>query len=159
VGLVASHWWTSHQWHTSTVPTAENVTKGKGWKSAMTYRTVNNTITQQIRHVNQSAAGGSFLAIFSIRIDFNVNAEVVFINDVKDTVPPDLYAPFIEQGISEYLKECSSMGEPIKHLRITLVENKHHPIDSNSRAYIEAGRKIMENAIVTHGVRLRDFKS
>lgn len=116
--------------------------------------TVDCEFDQPIRHVNQQASGGSFVAIFTLRmIPTLEDQRVSFLNRVRDEVAIP-WIPFIEEGVRAFQEQRATQQKPIGLLRVELVAIKIHPVDSNPFRFKEAAVMAMSKAFEEHEVEV-----
>ena len=116
--------------------------------------TVDSEFDQSIRHVALNRSGGSFVAIFTLRMIPDLeNQTVSFASRVNDNkaIP---WIPFIEEGIRSFQEQRANQGKPIGLLRIELIAITIHPVDSKSYRFKEAAVMAMSEAFETHGIEL-----
>jgi translation elongation factor EF-G len=114
--------------------------------------TVDREFDQSIRHVQQGMSGGSFVAIFTLRLSPEPGeASVRFANAVEDSAV-EYWVPFIEEGIQSFVEERRASGQPIGYLRVTLVSITLHEVDSKPYRFREAAEMAMSQAFQAAGV-------
>ena len=116
--------------------------------------TVDCEFDQPIRHVNQNASGGSFVAIFTLRMIPDLEIHLVSfdsrVND-EEAIP---WMSFIEEEVRDFQKQRAIQRKPIGHLRVELVSIRIHPVDSNPFRFKEAALMSMSKAFDDHEIDL-----
>lgn len=133
----------------------EQVCDAEGVSQSSIMWTVDREFEQSIQHVNQTSSGGSYVAIFTLRMTPTPDdAEVRFayvVND-EDAKP---WIPFIEEGVRSFVEQRAAEGRPVGYFSVTLVKIRVHPIDSKGRRFKQAAEIAMAKAFESHGILLR----
>jgi len=117
----------------------------------MRIATLTQEVRQPIRHVNQMASGGSYVAMFTLRLTPAQDApDIEFSNEVTQPALEPWIVAAIRKGIEEFVGEYRSEGKHVGRLRIALVEIRVHPIDSKESAFALAAYKAMKQAFQAH---------
>ena len=99
--------------------------------------TVTHEFQQPIRHVNQMASGGSFVAYFTLRLTpLRDSAEVQFSSEASEPELEPWMASAIERGIRDFVSQRERDGKPVGYVRVALVDIRVHPVDSKESAFI-----------------------
>ena len=115
---------------------------------------VDEEFDQPIRHFNFAMSGGSFCAIFTLRLTPNLDDKgVYFVSELTDDADRH-WALFIEEGVMSFLAQRHQEGRAIGYLRIALVDIQVHPVDSKAHRFKEAALMAMEMAFESHGIWL-----
>jgi translation elongation factor EF-G len=120
----------------------------------MSIWTVDRELDQPIRHVNQAMSGGSYVAIFTLRLSPDLDDSAVCFASAVDDPEAVPWIPYIEEGVRSFADQRARAGRPIGHLRVTLVAIKIHPVDSKPRRFKEAAEMAMYQAFEAAGVDL-----
>lgn len=116
--------------------------------------TLTHAIEQSVHHVNQMASGGSFVAIFTLRMTPNPSEpSVKFASTVDD---PDLepwMLQAIERGVFEFAAERARDDQPIGAIDVVLTSIRIHPVDSKDFAFVKAAKKAMVEAFSKHATQ------
>jgi elongation factor G len=100
------------------------------------------------RHKKQTGGAGQFGEVF-LRIEpLARGAGFEFIDAVKGGTIPYNFIPAVEKGVREVLVVGAISGHPVVDVRVTVYDGKHHPVDSKEIAFITAGRKAFQAAII-----------
>ena len=70
-----------------------------------------------------------------------------FVDAVKGGVIPGQFMPAIEKGVRQAMEHGAIAGFPLQDLRVTVLDGKHHSVDSKEVAFISAGRKAFLDAV------------
>jgi len=94
------------------------------------------------RFIRQTGGRGQY-AVVVLRLDPHIPAEgeeaVVFEDDTKGGVIPREFIPSVEQGIRDAATSGPLAGYPMLNIKATLLDGKHHPVDSSDLAFQHAG--------------------
>jgi elongation factor G len=104
------------------------------------------------RHKKQSGGAGQFGEVF-LRIEplprsDKEGAGFEFIDQVKGGTIPGQYIPAVEKGVRLALDSGVIAGYPVKDVRVTVYDGKHHSVDSKDIAFSTAGRKAFVDAFL-----------
>jgi translation elongation factor EF-G len=116
--------------------------------------TIDHELDQPIRHVNQAASGGSYVAIFTLRLAPDLNDAAVRFASAIDDPEAGPWIPCIEEGVRAFVGRRAQEGFPIAHLRVTLVAITIHPVDSNPWRFRQAAEMAMSQAFEAAGIDL-----
>jgi elongation factor G len=64
---------------------------------------------------------------------------ILFENETKGGVVPKEYISSVEQGVRDAATSGPLAGYPMLNLKVTLLDGKHHPVDSSDIAFQQAG--------------------
>ncbi len=93
------------------------------------------------RHKKQSGGAGQFGEVY-LRVDpLARGAGFEFVDAVKGGTIPGVYIPAVEKGVREVLASGAISGHPVVDVRVTVLDGKHHSVDSKEIAFVAAGRK------------------
>ena len=73
--------------------------------------------------------------------------ELVFVNNIKGGVVPNEYIPSIEKGFKRCLKNGTLAGYPMEGMKVTLIDGKTHPVDSDALSFEMAAVDAFKEAI------------
>jgi elongation factor G len=74
-----------------------------------------------------------------------------FVDEVVGGAIPGQFIPAVEKGVRQVLTEGALAGFPLQDLRVTVLDGKHHPVDSKEVAFVSAGRKALLDALQKAG--------
>ncbi len=99
------------------------------------------------RHKKQTGGAGQFGEV-ALKIEPLARGEgFVFVDAVVGGAIPGVFMPAVEKGVREVLHSGAIAGFPLQDLRVTILDGKHHSVDSKEVAFVAAGRKAMLDAI------------
>jgi len=102
------------------------------------------------RHRKQSGGAGQFADVqIEVRPEAR-GAGFTFEDKIKGGAIPRNYIPAVEAGIAEALAEGPG-GYPVVDLSVTLLDGKHHSVDSSDHAFRTAGKNAMKEALAEAG--------
>jgi len=117
----------------------------------MRLTTVTHEFEQPIRHINQMASGGSYVAFFTLRLAPSREApEVQFSNEVSKPEVEAWIVSAIERGIRDFIGQRERDGKPVGYLRVALVDIRVHLLDSKAWAFTQAAFMAMTQAFEAH---------
>jgi elongation factor G len=100
------------------------------------------------RHKKQTGGAGQFGEVF-LRVEpLPRGAGFEFVDQVKGGVIPSQFMPAVEKGVRQALDAGVIAGYPMKDLRVTVYDGKHHSVDSKEIAFITAGKKALIDAVL-----------
>ena len=112
--------------------------------------TIRTEAASHARYKKQSGGRGQFA---DCKIEIEPAEEGVgleFVNRIKGASIPGSFIPAVEKGVVEAMEHGTVAGFPVKGVRVTLVDGKHHDVDSSEMAFKIAGsmafRQAMEEA-------------
>jgi elongation factor G len=93
------------------------------------------------RHKKQTGGAGQFGEVL-LRVEpLPRGAGVQFVDAVKGGTIPGVYIPAVEKGVREAMAAGAISGHPVVDVRVTVLDGKHHSVDSKEIAFVTAGRK------------------
>ncbi|MEX0833161.1 MAG: elongation factor G [Actinomycetota bacterium] len=108
----------------------------------------------QGRYVKQTGGHGQF-GVCMIEVEpLPRGGEFEFVNKIVGGVIPHQFIGSVEKGIVKALTDGVVAGYPMVDLRVTLVDGKHHPVDSSDIAFQIAGAMALKDASEKAGVNL-----
>lgn len=99
------------------------------------------------RHKKQTGGAGQFGEVFLEVEPLPRGGGFEFINNIAGGVIPRQFIPAIEKGIQQVLDEGVIAGYPLQDIKVTIVDGKHHSVDSKEVAFVMAGKKAFIDAI------------
>ncbi len=103
------------------------------------------------RHKKQTGGAGQFGEVYLEIEPLPRGTGFEFIDQIKGATIPGQYIPAVEKGVRQVLASGMIGGYPVEDVRVTVVDGKHHPVDSKEVAFIVAGRKAFEEALEKAG--------
>jgi elongation factor G len=113
----------------------------------VSYReTVRGTATKvEGKFVRQTGGAGQYGVVF-IDLEPAPGEGFEFINRIKGGAIPSEFIPAVEKGVEEALDNGVKAGYPMVDLRATLVDGRHHEVDSSELAFKVAGSLALKEA-------------
>ena len=109
--------------------------------------TVSAAAEGHYRHKKQSGGAGQFGEVL-LRVEpLARGAGFEFIDAVKGGTIPGHYMPAVEKGVRSALESGVIAGYPLIDLRVTVLDGKHHSVDSKDIAFVTAGRRALMAAV------------
>ncbi|HEV7135010.1 MAG TPA: elongation factor G [Steroidobacteraceae bacterium] len=109
--------------------------------------TVTRPAEGHCRHKKQTGGAGQFGEVF-LRIEaLQRGAGFEFVDEVVGGAIPGQFIPAVEKGVRQVLTEGALAGFPLQDIRVTVLDGKHHAVDSKEVAFVSAGRKAFLDAI------------
>ncbi|CAG7581106.1 MAG: Elongation factor G [uncultured marine phage] len=103
------------------------------------------SITEKVKHFEhlskQTGGRGKYADIEVIieplgeHSENDEESELVFINEIKGGVIPSEYISSIEKGFKRCLKNGILAGYPMEGMKVTLIDGKTHPVDSDALSF------------------------
>ncbi len=99
------------------------------------------------RHKKQSGGAGQFGEVV-LRVEpLERGAGFAFVDEVKGGAIPAQFLPAVEKGVRQAMDAGALAGFPMQDLRITVLDGKHHAVDSKEVAFVIAGRRAFLDAV------------
>lgn len=99
------------------------------------------------RHKKQTGGAGQFGEVL-LRIEpLPRGSGFEFVDAVKGGTIPGQFLPAVEKGVRQVLQGGAIAGYPLQDLRVTVLDGKHHAVDSKEVAFVAAGKKAFLDAI------------
>tara|TARA_R110000772_G_scaffold2410_4_gene8628 strand:- start:87409 stop:89439 length:2031 start_codon:yes stop_codon:yes gene_type:complete len=112
------------------------------------------TITKSVthsEHLHKQTGGRGKYADITVTIEplgiDEDKSDIVFINKIKGGVIPKEYIPSIEKGFRSRLSNGVLKGYPMEGFKVTLVDGKTHPVDSDAYSFELAAIDAFNNAV------------
>jgi elongation factor G len=111
-------------------------------KPAVPYReTVTRGAEGRYRHKKQSGGSGQFGEV-ALRVDpLARGSGFEFHDEVKGGTIPGNFMPAVHKGVLQALEDGALAGFPIQDVRVTVLDGKHHAVDSNEISFSTAARQ------------------
>lgn len=115
--------------------------------------TISGQAQHHHRHRKQSGGAGQFADVV-IRLRALPRGQgVVFDEEVKGGAVPKRFIPAVEAGVREALR-AGPGGFPVVDIAVTLLDGKHHEVDSSDHAFRTAGRNAVREALAEMGTQI-----
>jgi elongation factor G len=99
------------------------------------------------RHKKQTGGAGQFGEVF-LRVDpLPRGAGFEFVSEVVGGAIPSQFIPAVEKGVRQALESGACAGYPLHDLKVTVLDGKHHSVDSKEIAFVVAGRTAFLDAV------------
>lgn len=79
-----------------------------------------------------------------------------FIDATKGEALPKTYLPAVEKGFTNAMKTGVLMGAPLESLKVTVIDGKFHPVDSDALSFEVCAASAFRNACVKAGPALME---
>lgn len=103
--------------------------------------TITATAQAQYRHKKQSGGAGQFGEVHLQVEPLPRGAGFEFVDVVKGGAIPGQFIPAVEKGVRLAMEAGVVSGHPVVDVRVTVLDGKHHSVDSKEIAFVTAGRK------------------
>ncbi|MGB1110055.1 MAG: elongation factor G [Gammaproteobacteria bacterium] len=109
--------------------------------------TVSSSAEGQYRHKKQTGGAGQFGEV-SLRIEpLERGSGFVFKDEVKGGAIPHQFIPAVEKGVRQAMGDGAIAGFPLQDIQVTVLDGKHHSVDSKEVAFVAAGRHAFLSAV------------
>ena len=102
---------------------------------------ITTTAQAQYRHKKQSGGAGQFGEVHLQVEPLARGAGFEFVDVVKGGAIPGQFIPAVEKGVRLAMDAGVVSGHPVVDVRVTVLDGKHHSVDSKEIAFVTAGRK------------------
>ena len=117
-------------------------------KPAVAYReTITSSAKIRYRHKKQSGGSGQFGEVEILIEPLPRGAGFEFVSKVVGGSVPGQYISAVERGIKEAMLCGGLAGFPMQDIRVSLLDGKHHSVDSKEIAFVMAGKKAFVDAV------------
>lgn len=101
--------------------------------------TVSRMARAQGRHVRQTGGHGQYGVVVLEVEPLERGGQFEFVDKIVGGVVPRNFIPAVEKGVREAMEAGTLAGFPVVDVRVSLVDGKHHPVDSSEQAFKTAG--------------------
>jgi elongation factor G len=109
--------------------------------------TITRSAQGHCRHKKQTGGAGQFGEVL-LRVEaLERGGGFEFVDEVVGGAIPGQFIPAVEKGVRQVLTEGALAGFPLQDLRVTVLDGKHHSVDSKEVAFVSAGRKALLDAL------------
>jgi len=102
------------------------------------------------RFIRQTGGRGQY-GVVLLRVEPHSSAKgpepVQFISEIRGGAIPPEYIPAVEEGVRDAATSGPLAGYPMTNVKVTLLDGKHHPVDSSPVAFARAGAMAFEAAV------------
>ncbi|MGY0196726.1 elongation factor G [Leptothrix sp. BB-4] len=103
--------------------------------------TLTRTAQAQYRHKKQTGGAGQFGEVH-LQVDpLPRGAGFEFVDLVKGGAIPGAFIPAVEKGVRLAMEAGVISGHPVVDVRVTVLDGKHHSVDSKEIAFVTAAKK------------------
>ncbi|MEZ9539461.1 elongation factor G [Shewanella sp. 10N.286.51.B8] len=115
---------------------------------AIAYReTIMGEASFRYRHKKQSGGSGQFGEV-ELKVEpLERGQGFEFVSKVVGGSVPTQYIPAVEKGIKEAMTAGELGGFPMQDIKVTVLDGKHHSVDSKEIAFVMAGKKAFMEAV------------
>ncbi|WP_394494276.1 elongation factor G [Shewanella sp. ENK2] len=115
---------------------------------AVAYReTIMAEAEYRYRHKKQSGGSGQFGEV-ELKVEPLARGQgFEFVSKVVGGSVPTQYIPAVEKGVREAMLAGEMGGYPLQDVKVTLLDGKHHSVDSKEIAFVMAGKKAFMEAV------------
>lgn len=115
---------------------------------SVAYReTITVSAEGQYRHKKQSGGAGQFGEVLLRVAPLPRGSGLVFEDAVKGGAIPGVFMPAVEKGVRQAAEAGVISGHPVDDLKVTILDGKHHSVDSKEIAFVIAGRRALAEAV------------
>lgn len=101
----------------------------------------------QYRHKKQTGGAGQFGEVLLQVEPLPRGAGFEFVDVVKGGAIPGQFIPAVEKGVRLAMEAGVIAGYPVVDVRVTVIDGKHHSVDSKEIAFVTAGKKAFVQAM------------
>jgi len=110
--------------------------------------TITSKADGHYRHKKQTGGAGQFGEV-SLKVKpLPRGGGFEFVDKIAGGVIPRQFMPAVEKGIQQVLDEGVISGHPLQDIQVTIVDGKHHSVDSKEVAFVAAGKKAFIDAVL-----------
>ena len=110
--------------------------------------TITSKADGHYRHKKQTGGAGQFGEV-SLKVKpLPRGGGFEFVDKIAGGVIPRQFIPAVEKGIQQVLDEGVISGHPLQDIQVTIVDGKHHSVDSKEVAFVAAGKKAFIDAVM-----------
>ncbi len=109
--------------------------------------TISTQAQAQYRHKKQTGGAGQFGEVHIQIEPLPRGAGFEFVDVVKGGAIPGQFIPAVEKGVRLAMAQGVISGHPVVDVRVTVLDGKHHSVDSKEIAFVTAGKKAFINAM------------
>src|SRR5207244_263300 len=108
---------------------------------------ITRRVTVDYQHKKQTGGTGQFAQIKIVAEPLPAGGGFEFENDVVGGAVPKEYVPGVEKGLESVLGSGVLAGFPVVDLKVTLIDGRHHEVDSSALAFEIAARAALRQAL------------
>src|SRR5438045_4084307 len=108
---------------------------------------ITRKVTEDYTHKKQTGGTGQFAAVKIVVEPLPAAAGFEFENEVVGGSVPKEFIPGVEKGLESVLGSGVLAGFPVVDLKVTLIDGRHHEVDSSALAFEIAARAALRQAL------------
>ena len=112
--------------------------------------TITHEFEQPVRHIDQMSSGGSYVALFTLRLTPTLYEATVHFSSEVTAPSATPWIPSIERGVREFERQRQEEGRPVGYFRVALVDVDIHELDSKAARFTQAALIAMRKAFAAH---------
>lgn len=117
---------------------------------AVPYReTIMAEAKSRYRHKKQSGGSGQFGEVELMVEPLARGQGFEFVSKVVGGSVPSQYIPAVEKGVREAMLAGGLGGFPMQDIKVTVLDGKHHSVDSKEIAFVMAGKRAFMEAVTS----------
>lgn len=101
----------------------------------------------QYRHKKQSGGAGQFGEVSLKITPLERGAGFQFKDKVKGGTIPGQFIPAVEKGVKQAMERGVVAGYPMQDIEVTVLDGRHHAVDSKEVAFVAAGKQAFLEAV------------
>jgi len=113
--------------------------------------TIQARATAEGRFIRQTGGRGQY-GVVELSVepwkDEDDDQPIAFVDATKGGVIPKEFIPSVAEGLRDAATCGVLAGYPMRDIKVTLLDGKHHPVDSSDVAFRQAGAMAFEAAVV-----------
>ncbi|MBN2561475.1 MAG: elongation factor G [Phycisphaerae bacterium] len=112
--------------------------------------TVSASADGHYRHKKQTGGAGQFGEVFLkvSPLERGSDPALEWSWDIFGGTIPSQYEPAVKKGVTELMSQGAVAGFPVQDVKVSIVDGKHHPVDSKEIAFKIAGKLAFKDAIL-----------
>jgi elongation factor G len=111
--------------------------------------TITTPASHRYRHKKQSGGAGQFAEV-EIKVEplpRGSDPTLEWSWDIFGGAIPSNFEQAVQKGVSETMEQGAIAGYPLQDVKVSVIDGKHHPVDSKDIAFRIAGRHVMAKAV------------
>src|SRR5207253_5496284 len=108
---------------------------------------ITKRVTVDYTHKKQTGGSGQFARVKIVAEPLPPAGGFEFENEVVGGTVPKEYIPGVEKGLESVLGSGVLAGFPVVDLKVTLIDGRHHEVDSSALAFEIAARAALRQAL------------
>jgi elongation factor G len=112
--------------------------------------TIQAVATAEGRFIKETGGRGQF-GVVTVRVEpletQSKEDSIVFLNEASVDAIPKEFIKSVEQGVRDAATSGPLAGYPMQNVKVTVLDGKHHPVDSSDIAFHQAGVMAFNEAV------------